>query len=119
MAYTVMLWLVNPGPQVYEAAADALTHGEARSRMPGAMSGVTEPPAATRLVYGVFDTPTDAELALAEVEAQLAGNRPVRVAQRSGHVFLVPAHRVHYAVVAEVVRPKDVQDETGEREQTY
>lgn len=108
MAFTVMLWLVNPGPQMNEAAADVLTHGEGRAKLPGAMSGVTEPPAATRLVYGVYDTAQDAERALADIDARLAQAAPVRVSLRSGHVFLVPASRVHYAVMTEVVRPKDL-----------
>lgn len=108
MAYTIMLWLVNPGEQIHQDEALELTQGAQRAVLPGAMSGVTEPPAATRLVYGVYDTQNEAATALQVVGEQLAQARPLMVTLRGGHVFLIPAGRVHYAVMAEVVRPKDV-----------
>lgn len=107
MAYTIMLWLVNPGEQIFEDDALELTQGMERDLLPGAMSGVTEPPAATRLVYGVFDTDAPARAELERIGESLAANRPLVITQRSGHTFLVPARRVHYAVMAEVIRPKD------------
>lgn len=107
MAYTVMLWLVNPGEQINEDGADALTHGPHRRALPGAMSGITEPPAATRLVYGVYPTQDEAAEALEALGDTLAQGRPVLVTLRGGHVFLVPPARVHYAAMAEVTRPKD------------
>ncbi|GAA5534308.1 hypothetical protein [Deinococcus aluminii] len=109
MAYTIMLWLVNPGEQIHQDEALELTQGAQRAVLPGAMSGVTEPPAATRLVYGVYDTQNEAATALQVVGEQLAQGRPLMVTLRGGHVFLIPAGRVHYAVMAEVVRPKDVR----------
>ncbi|ABF44003.1 hypothetical protein Dgeo_2569 (plasmid) [Deinococcus geothermalis DSM 11300] len=109
MAYTIMLWLVNPGEQIHQDEAIELTQGAQRAVLPGAMSGVTEPPAATRLVYGVYDTQNEAATALQVVGEQLAQGRPLMVTLRGGHVFLIPAGRVHYAVMAEVVRPKDVR----------
>lgn len=109
MAYTIMLWLVNPGGQIYQDEALELTQGSQRAVLPGAMSGVTEPPAATRLVYSVYDTQNEAATALQVLGEQLAQGRPILVTLRSGHAFLVPAGRVHYAVMAEVMRPKDLR----------
>jgi hypothetical protein len=52
MAYSVMVWLVDPGEQAHqEGAMQRTTTG--RSNAPGAASGVNEPPAFTRMVYGV------------------------------------------------------------------
>lgn len=109
MAFTIMLWLVSPGEQAHEQEANKLTHGVRRTALPGAHSGVTEPPAATRLVYGVYQTRNEAAEALEAVGAQLTQNRPVMVTLRGGQVFLVPPARVHYAVMAEVVRPRDAK----------
>jgi len=106
MAYTVMLWLVNPGPQTDEEEAREMLD-KRRPQLPGAKTGVTEPPASTRLVYGVYDDKGQAEEALMNLGVQLEGNQPIRVEMNSGNVFLVPAHRVHYAVMSEVVRPMD------------
>jgi len=106
MAYTVMLWLVNPGPQTDEQEAKEMLD-KRRAQLPGAKTGVTEPPASTRLVYGVYDGKDQAEEALISLEGLLEVNRPVRVEMGSGNVFLVPASRVHYAVMSEVMRPMD------------
>ncbi|GAA5512377.1 hypothetical protein Dcar01_01091 [Deinococcus carri] len=118
MAYTIMLWLVNPGEQIHQDEAIELTQGAQRAGLPGAMSGVTEPPAATRLVYGVYDTQNEAATALQVVGEQLAQGHPLMVTLRGGHVFLIPARRVHYAVMAEVVRPKDVRGTQSPEETT-
>lgn len=99
MSFTVMLWLVNPGEQFHEGDAVAHSSGEARSIHPGAKSGVNEPPAFTRLVYGAFDRVEDAEEALEEIERCLTESRPLRVEMSNARVFLIPAARVHYAVI--------------------
>lgn len=99
MSYTVMLWLVNPGEQFREGDAVAHSSGEARERHPGAKSGVNEPPAFTRLVYGAFDRAEDAEAVLEQIERCLTESRPLRLEMPTGRVFLIPAARVHYAVM--------------------
>ena len=68
MAYSVMIWLTDPGPQAREE--EALARSEAaRETAPGAAAGVNEPPAFTRLVYGVYDDEAGAE----EAESGKAG----------------------------------------------
>lgn len=106
MAYTVMLWLVNPGPQTDEAEAKEMLDRR-RTHLPGAKTGVTEPPASTRLVYGMYEDQGQAEEALMNLGIQLGSNQPVRVEMNSGNVFLVPTHRIHYAVMSKVMRPVD------------
>jgi hypothetical protein len=55
MTYSVMVWLVDPGEQAHqEEAMQRTTAG--RARAPGAASGVNEPPAFTRMVYGVYES---------------------------------------------------------------
>lgn len=106
MAYSIMLWLTNPGEQVREDQATEIINSD-RSRFPGARGGVNVPPAATRLVYGVYDEQAQAEKALEKISHRLEKNEPLRLEQESGSVFLVPCARVHYAVMSEFVRPKD------------
>ncbi len=105
MGYTVMLWLVNPGEQSHEAEGLEHTAGEARSEHPGAMSGVNAPPAVTRLVFGHYAGEAEAHKALEGIEAALSENRALHVHHANGHHFVIPAARVHYAVMAEVPRP--------------
>lgn len=105
MPYSVMVWLVDPGEQLHQG--EAVHHSADRGRHPGAAAGVNEPPAFTRLVYGLYDTREGADVALEEIGARLERNAPLRVGVRGGREFLLPAHRVHYAVCDQVVRPKD------------
>jgi hypothetical protein len=105
MAFSIMLWLVNPGAQMFEQAALTLTRGDHRA--PGADQGINEPPAVTRLVYGVFENFSEAKSALEKIEKRLGKNRPISIELHGGPTFLVPAARVHYAVLSEAVRPKD------------
>ncbi|BBL81011.1 hypothetical protein Rxycam_02537 [Rubrobacter xylanophilus DSM 9941] len=106
MAYSVMIWLTDPGPQAREE--EALARSEAaRETAPGAAAGVNEPPAFTRLVYGVYDDEAGAEEALATISDALQRNAPLRLRMRGNRSFLVPAGRVHYVVCDEVERPAD------------
>jgi nucleotide-binding universal stress UspA family protein len=54
VAYSVMVWLVDPGEQAHQREAMQRTT-TGRSQAPGAASGVYEPPAFTRMVYGVYE----------------------------------------------------------------
>jgi hypothetical protein len=105
MAYSVMVWLVNPGEQSHQE--EELAQSADRAQNPGAASGVNEPPAFTRLVYGVYEDTQEAEGALRDISDNLQRNQPLRFEMHGHRIFLVPANRVHYVVCAEVVRPRD------------
>ena len=109
MAYSVMIWLVDPGEQAHQAkAVQRTTTG--RFQAPGAASGVNEPPAFTRMVYGVYESLDEAKKALSEISNKLRENEPLEItsgAEHENRIFLIPAYRVHYVVCAEVERPMD------------
>jgi hypothetical protein len=109
MAYSVMVWLVNPGEQAHEAEEVAISTVK-REQAPGAATGVNMPPAFTRMIYGIYESQDAAEQALGDISNTLQQNAPLRVTSSPEHanrVFLIPAHRVHYVVCEEVQRPKD------------
>lgn len=106
MAYSVMVWLVNPGKQAQEE--DEVVRSTAgRDDAPGAATGVNMAPAFTRMVYGVYESQDEAEQALGDITVTLQQNAPLRMTSRANRVFLVPASRVHYVVCEEVERPVD------------
>lgn len=109
MAYSVMVWLVDPGEQAHqEQAMQRTTTG--RAQAPGAASGVNEPPAFTRIVYGVYESLDKAKQALSEISNELRVTESLEITSGPEHanrIFLIPAHRVHYVVCAEVERPMD------------
>ena len=77
MAYSVMVWLVEPGEQAHqEEAMQRTTTG--RANAPGAASGVNEPPAFTRMVYGVYESLEEAKKALSEISNTLRENEPLQ-----------------------------------------
>ena len=106
MAYSVMVWLVNPGvhPQQEE---EQIRITDGRESAPGAASGVNTGYAIPRIVYGVYENRDEADGALSEISTQLQQNAPLRIPQHSNRVFLVPSERVHYIVCDEVERPMD------------
>ena len=109
MAYSVIAWLVDPGEQAHQAEAMQRTT-TGRSEAPGAASGVNEPPAFTRMVYGVYESLDEAKQALSEISNKLQENEPLEVtsgAEHANRIFLIPAFRVHYVVCDEVERPRD------------
>jgi hypothetical protein len=109
VAYSVMIWLVNPGEQVYEAEEVAIST-ERREHAPGAATGVNISPAFTRMLYGLYEGQEQAEQALEDISNSLPQNAPLRVTSSPEHanrVFLIPANRVHYVVCDEVSRPED------------
>jgi hypothetical protein len=109
VAYSVMVWLVSPGEQAYEAEEVAISTVK-REQASGAATGVNMSPAFTRMVYGVYESQEQAEQALGEISNTLQQNAPLRVTSSPEHanrVFLIPTHRVHYVVCDEVQRPKD------------
>ena len=109
MAYSVMVWLVDPGEQAHQGAAMQRTT-TGRSQAPGAASGVNEPPASTRMVYGVYESLDEAKKALSEISNKLRENEPLEITsgvEHANRIFLIPAYRIHYVVCAEVERPMD------------
>ena len=108
MAYSVMVWLVNPGvhPQQEDEQVRLVDGGESA---PGAASGVNMGYAIPRIVYGVYEGQDEADGALSEISSQLQQNAPLRIPQRGNREFLIPAERVHYVVCDEVERPMDRQ----------
>ena len=106
MAYSVMVWLVNPGehPQQEEEQVRVTDGGESA---PGATTGVNMGYAIPRMVYGVYESQDDAENALKEISNNLQQNAPLRLNMHGNRVFLIPAERVHYVVCDEVQRPMD------------
>jgi hypothetical protein len=109
MAYSVMVWLVDPGEQAHQEEAMQRTI-TGRANAPGAASGVNEPPAFTRIVYGVYESLEEAKKDLSEISRTLRDNEPLQITSGPEHanrIFLIPAYRVHYVVCDEVVRPID------------
>lgn len=106
MAYSVMVWLVDPGKHPYQEEEEAIA-ASGRDRAPGAATGANIGAALPRLVYGVYESQDEAESALAEISNNLQQNAPLRMSMHGNRVFLVPAERVHYVVCDEVKRPKD------------
>jgi hypothetical protein len=108
VAYSVMVWLVAPGEQAHQSEAMQRTTG--RSQAPGAASGVNEPPAFTRMVYGVYESLDEAKKALSEISNKLRENEPLEITsgvEHANRIFLIPASRIHYVVCDEVERPMD------------
>ena len=107
MAYSIMIWLVEPGEHPQESQ-EVLRSTEGRESAPGAKSGVNVAPAIPRMVYGVYEEQQEADEALEGISTHLQQNAPLRIdARDSSRVFLLPAHRVHYVVCDEVTRPAD------------
>ena len=78
MAYSVMVWLVDPGEQAHQGEAMQRTT-TGRSQAPGAASGINEPPAFTRMVYGVYESLEEAKKALSEISNTLRENEPLQI----------------------------------------
>jgi hypothetical protein len=106
MAYSVMVWLVNPGVHPQQEG-EQVRIVDGRERAPGAASGVNTGYAIPRIVYGVYEGREEADGALSEISRQLQQNAPLRIPQHGNREFLIPADRVHYAVCDEVERPMD------------
>jgi hypothetical protein len=109
VANSVMVWLVDPGEQAHQPEAMQRTT-TGRSQAPGAASGVNEPPAFTRMLYGVYESLDEAKKALSEISNKLRENEPLEItsgAEHANRIFLIPAYRVHYVVCNEVERPRD------------
>ena len=100
----MMIWLVNPGEQAYEAE-EVVIRTERRGHAPGVAPGVNISPAFTRTLYGLYEGQEQAEQALEDISNTLQQNAPLRVTSSPEHgnrVFVIPANRVHYVVCDEV-----------------
>ena len=106
MAYSVMVWLVNPGEYPQEEREEERASA-GRDEAPGAATGSNVGHALPRMRYGVYESQEEAEGALEEISDHLRQNRPLRISSQASRVWLLPADRVHYVVCEEVTRPKD------------
>ncbi len=106
MAYSMIVWLVNPGvhPQQEE---EEVRISDGLESAPGAHTGANIGYALPRMTYGVYETEDEAGKALEDITAKLKQNEPLTIDARSHRQFLIPADRVHYVVCEEVTRPKD------------
>ena len=68
-------WSTPASKRINEKRCGAPTTG--RSQAPGAASGVNEPPAFTRMVYGVYESLDEAKWALSEISKKLQENEPL------------------------------------------
>ncbi|CAN5552283.1 hypothetical protein BH24ACT20_BH24ACT20_10430 [soil metagenome] len=105
MAYSVMVWLVNPGEYPQQELEEMRVADPEEAS--GASTGSNIGHALPRMVYGVYESQEEAEQALYEISNNLKGNAPLRISAQSNRVWLIPAGRVHYVVCEEVERPGD------------
>ena len=105
MAYSVMVWLVNPGEYPQQELEE--TRAADNEGASGAATGSNIGYALPRMVYGVYEGQEEAEQALYEISNTLQSNKPLRISAQANRVWLIPADRVHYVVCEEVERPKD------------
>lgn len=105
-AYSVIVWLVNPG-QYPQQEREEEWASAGRDEAMGAATGSNIGNALPRMRYGVYENQQDAEGALQEISDNLQQNRPLRITSQASRQWLLPADRVHYVVCEEVQRPKD------------
>ena len=108
MAYSVMVWLVNPGVHAQQEEEEVRL-ADGTESVPGAASGENIGYSIPRMVYGVYETQDEAEQALGEISNTLQQNAPLRISSQASRIWLIPADRVHYVVCSEVERPMDRQ----------
>ena len=101
-AYSIVLWLNVPGPQARQEEETEYL-GEQGEKPVHSRTHVFNAPAATRLVYGAYETHDEAKGALTDLESQLARDQAVHVGDKNDEratVYLIPAKSVYYAVLA-------------------
>ena len=78
MAYSVIVWLVDPGkhPQ-QDREEEWATAG--RDEAPGAATGANLGYTLPRMRYGVYESQEEADGALSEISESLQQNRPLRI----------------------------------------
>ena len=106
MAYSVIVWLVDPGKHPQQDREEEWA-AEGREQAPGAATGANLGYTLPRMRYGVYESQDEAEQALDGISESLQQNRPIRISSQASRVWLIPADRVHYVVCEEVQRPKD------------
>ncbi len=106
MAYSVIVWLVDPGKHPQQDREEEWA-AEGREDAPGAATGANLGYTLPRMRYGVYESQNEAEQALDTISESLQQNRPIRITSQASRVWLLPANRVHYVVCEEVQRPKD------------
>ena len=108
-AYSIVLWLNVPGPQAHEREEkEYLSQGggagaSEHEATVTSRTHVFNAPAASRLIYGSYETHAEAISALNELESHLARDQAVHIGDKHderGTLYLVPAKSVYYAVLA-------------------
>jgi hypothetical protein len=93
MAYSVMVWLVDPGVHPQQEDEEVRIQ-DGRESAPGARSGVNIGYSIPRMVYGVYESQDEAESTLKEISNNLQQNVPLRLSMHGNREFLIPADRV-------------------------
>jgi hypothetical protein len=106
MAYSVVVWLVNPGKYPQQEREEELASA-GRDEAPGAATGSNIGYPIPRMRYGVYESQEEADGALTQIADLLQHNRPLRISSQASRSWMIPASRVHYIVCEEVERPKD------------
>lgn len=106
MAYSIMVWLVDPGKHPQQDREEDWA-AEGREQASGAHTGANIGYSLPRMRYGVYESQQEAQSALAEISEHLQQNMPLSISSQASRQWLIPADRVHYVVCEEVTRPKD------------
>lgn len=106
MAYSVIVWLVDPGKHPQQDQEEEWAQA-GRDEAPGAATGANVGYTLPRMRYGVYESQEEADRALSDISDSLQQNRPLRITSQASRQWLLPAGRVHYVVCEEVQRPKD------------
>ena len=106
MAYSIVVWLVNPGEYPQQEREEELASA-GRDEAPGAATGSNIGYPLPRMRYGVYESHEEADGALNQIADLLQQNRPLRISSQASRSWMIPARRVHYIVCEEVERPKD------------
>src|SRR4028118_1534216 len=89
MAYSVIVWLVDPGKHPQQDQEEEWAQA-GRDQAPGAHTGSTVGYSLPRMCYGVYESQQEAEGALSEISESLQQNRPLRVTSQARREWTMP-----------------------------
>jgi len=105
MAYSVVVWLVNPGEYPQQEREEELASA-GRDEAPRAATGSNVGYPLPRMRYGIYESQEKADGALAQIATLLQEGHPLRINAQASRSWMIPASRVHYVVCEEVERPE-------------
>src|SRR4028119_1982775 len=91
MAYSVIVWLVDPGKHPQQDEEEEWAQA-GRDQAPGAHTGSTVGYSLPRMRYGVYESQEEAEGALSEISDSLQQNRPLRITSQASRTRRRPPH---------------------------